>query len=52
MWKEKRRMGDLRSKSTHMALMLCSGSRGISRILVLDCMTSWLAVETVLPVMR
>lgn len=35
-----------------MALMLFSGSRGISRILVLDCMTSWLAVETVLPVMR
>ena len=32
--KEKRLIGDLwRSKSTHMALMLFSGSRGISRTL-------------------
>lgn len=38
--------------SAYMARMLFSGSRGISRTLVLDRMASWLVVETVFPVIR
>lgn len=44
--------GCIQMGHTHMALMLFSGSRGISNTLVFDCMASWLAVETVFPVMR